>query len=313
MRGYSLYLRPAGAAIAAVLAFGSTYSYAQEAPAPTDAVVVPPPVISAPTATASQPMVQPTQSVDERIAAAVAASQAEAAADETAAPVARAERQAAPKRQQPTRRTVADVTPRELVTPVAQSPQPETPAPAPVAAPVAAADPSISAPEAASAPTPAPEPSAIADGMPNESLYWALGGGALLLLGLGGAAAFRRRRVDEDAVLLEEADRVIVDRTPAADPVVRTTPAAAYAAAPQNSLEAMVAAPPSAENPFLTPSKRMRRARFLLAQQERGDASLHTPAAATAPPQTIHAEPQMQTVYRLGKDRGRRKPGKIFP
>mgnify|MGYP001138090847 CR=1 FL=1 len=70
----------------------------------------------------------------------------------------------------------------------------------------------------------------------------------------------------------------------------------------------MVAAPPSAENPFLTPSKRMRRARFLLAQQERRerqDASVHSPIATPAPPQTIHAEPQTQTVYRLGGDRSR--------
>ncbi|WCP13012.1 hypothetical protein sphantq_01427 [Sphingobium sp. AntQ-1] len=65
----------------------------------------------------------------------------------------------------------------------------------------------------------------------------------------------------------------------------------------------MVAAAPSADNPFLTRTKRLRRAQHLIAQREA--------AAIAAPaPQTIHAEPgpaaaldRSQTVYRFGNDR----------
>jgi MYXO-CTERM domain-containing protein len=155
---------------------------------------------------------------------------------------------------------------------------------------------------------------ATASNAPNEALYWALGGGALLLLGLGGAAAFRRRRTDEEVLAVAPtapvaAEPVVTERVPVVEPGVQRAPATAYTPtmpAPHiGSLEAMAAAPPSPENPFLTHSRRMRRARFLLAQAERRDAALHTPTVAPEPPQTIHAEPKMQTVYRLGGDRGR--------
>ena len=68
----------------------------------------------------------------------------------------------------------------------------------------------------------------------------------------------------------------------------------------------MVAAVPSAENPFRTHRKRLARARFLLAQQQKGERASFTDAPAHVPPQTIHAEPQVQTVYRMGADRNRR-------
>ena len=68
----------------------------------------------------------------------------------------------------------------------------------------------------------------------------------------------------------------------------------------------MVAAPPSAENPFRTQRKRLARARFLLAQHEKREQAPYGNAPAAVPPQTIHAEPQMQTVYRMGADRNRR-------
>ena len=169
-----------------------------------------------------------------------------------------------------------------------------------------------SAPAVTPAATPATGQPATASNAPNDGLYWALGGGALLLLGLGGAAAFRRRRTDEEVLAVETvapvaAAPVVAERAPVVErPASRVSASTVYGSAPQTgSLEAMVAAPPSAENPFLTPSKRMRRARFLLAQQERRDAFVHSPIATPAPPQTIHAEPQTQTVYRLGGDRGR--------
>lgn len=76
--------------------------------------------------------------------------------------------------------------------------------------------------------------------------------------------------------------------------------AATPATASDATLEAMVAAPPSADNPFATRTKRLRRAKYLLAQR---DAAAHAPHPA---PQTTHAEPvaqapdRSQTVYRYG-------------
>lgn len=312
MRGYSLYVRSAGAAIAAVLAFGPTYAFAQEEVAPpvsapvTTEVV--PPAAPAPVLAPSTPMVQPTQSVDERIAEAVAASEAEraAAAAPAPAPAESTERRVAAERPHPSRTATATAAPRE---PVTDPLQPQEAASAPVA-PVA---PNMSAPEVTAADPVVQEQPAAASNGPDESLYWALGGGALLLLGLGGAAALRRRRVDEDAVT-PYAQTPVRDEPMAAKPASVASSATPThspaqpvgAAAPvHGSLAAMVAAPPSAENPFRTHAKRMRRARYLLAQRERQDAAVHAPVSTPVAPQTTHAEPQMQTVYRLGKDRSR--------
>lgn len=180
--------------------------------------------------------------------------------------------------------------------------------------------------DAAVAPVPAPSEAApaaaataevreasAADAGTNESLLWALGGGALLLAGLGGAAAVRRRRsrVEAEDEVFATSATPIVEEPAAAAPIAE--PAGARAPAPLaagaaygSSLEAMVAAPPSADNPFRTQRKRLARARFLLAQQEKREQAPYGDARATVPPQTIHAEPQMQTVYRMGADRNRR-------
>ncbi len=69
----------------------------------------------------------------------------------------------------------------------------------------------------------------------------------------------------------------------------------------ERTIAAMVAAPPSPENPFLTHAKRVRRAKFLLAERQ----------AVAAPPEPHQAEPvatptpaidRSQTVYRFGND-----------
>ena len=163
-----------------------------------------------------------------------------------------------------------------------------------------------------------------ADAGTNESLLWALGGGALLLVGLGGTALVRRRRRSgveaEDAVLTTApaplvekpapAAPIFVEREPVPEAPVARAPVAAAplgaGVAHGSSLAAMVAAPPSAENPFRTHRKRLARARYLLAQQEKREQAPYGEAPAAVPPQTIHAEPQTQTVYRMGADRNRR-------
>ena len=162
-----------------------------------------------------------------------------------------------------------------------------------------------------------------ADAGTKESLLWALGGGVLLLAGLGGAAAVRRRRnvaeVEEEEVLAASAEPLVekpvavtptfVEREPVAEPAIMRAPMRAPLAAEAaygSSLEAMVAAAPSADNPFRTHRKRLARARFLLAQQEKGERVSFADAPVHVPPQTIHAEPQVQTVYRMGADRNRR-------
>ncbi len=154
-----------------------------------------------------------------------------------------------------------------------------------------------------------------ADAGPSESLLWALGGGALLLAGIGGAAAVRRRRsrVEAEDEVFATSAAPIVEEPAAAAPIAEAAVARAPAAPPLaagaaygSSLEAMVAAPPSADNPFRTQRKRLARARFLLAQQEKLEQAPYGNAPAAVPPQTIHAEPQMQTVYRMGADRNRR-------
>ena len=137
-------------------------------------------------------------------------------------------------------------------------------------------------------------------------MLWGIGGGALILLGIAGAAMARRRRRDDvDAVY----DEPFIATEPMVSPAV-AAPAPAEARSPRPApvafshgdadLDAMVAAPPSAENPFLTRTKRLRRARQLIAQREAA-------AAPMAAPQTTYAEPvasapvdRSQTVYRFG-------------
>ena len=304
MRGYISKIRPAGSAIVAVLALNSTYGYAQDAAvSDTAPPLVAPPTVSAPIiavpvsppadlsadAATPQPMVQPTAPVAERIAAARAAAEQEAAEQSVksapipqAAPIARSARAEVPTTPPPIERTAE------------AAPQPE--------APVAVMAPA----QATAAPEPVVTRTDENAAMNDWVLPTALGGGALLLLGLGAAAVSRRRRGARGETL---SDQVVYNDQPVAAPVVPTAapvPAANLASAGVGGgLAAMVAAPPSAENPFLTPRKRMARARFLLAQQEQAAAGQNAAINDVAPPQTVHAEPQMQTVYRMGADRKR--------
>ena len=295
MTGHIRTTRPARAAIAAVLALSATPLLAQEiapaaAPAPAGtppafSLPATPPVAATPATPAtpvfqpSAPVVQQTAPVDQRIAEARAAAEAEQAS---------------------TRPQPRAAAPRAEATEAANS---RTAAPAPVAA--RSASPAAT-PEEAAPPAPAPQQTAAQQAAPatpvaasqtaapaptqsartDQALLWAMGGGALLLLGLGGAAMMRRRRpLEEDAL----AAPMAVDAPDAAPPADtarirpagvapamagRGTRAEALASRPTDAvpadatLDAMVAASPSADNPFTTRVKRTRRARFLLAQRE---------------------------------------------
>lgn len=294
--------RPARAAIAAVLALTATPLLAQVAAppvaptvAPEAAPAAPVPVMSAPDFvgasaatptpefTPSQPVVQATPPLEERIAAATAAAEAEQAAAQAAKP------RPAPARS-------AAQTANRMAEPVAARPAAVTPvAPAPVeTAPPVQSAPAIAPVQDAAPVAPVTQSAARTD----QAMLWALGGGAMLLLGLGGAALMRRRRPVEPVTTVEP---VPVSVMPA--PGIAPRPALATARTEDATLEAMVAAAPSADNPFLTRTKRLRRAQHLIAQREAF--SVAAPA-----PQTIHAEPvpaaaidRSQTVYRFGNDR----------
>lgn len=320
MRGYIHTVRPAGAAIAAVLALGSTIAGAQEAPAISSPIVVPPPVVTSPApmtaepfAAPAQPMVQQTPSVEERLAAARAASEAESA---TSAPAIAPRRTEAPaRRAQATAQ--ASVASRTADAPPVSTAQPSAPlAQARVAAPTAPADVSASAPQPMAVATPQ-DSAARADNSADPALLWAAGGGILVLAGLGGMAMMRRRkrplenRVEDREEWVSVAAESRAADLPAAPVAVERSPRPATAHRVVTSgagatLADMVAAPPSADNPFRTQKRRLARARFLLAQQGRQSARLHSGAEPSPPPQTIHAEPQMQTVYRLGSSQGSR-------
>ncbi len=333
MTGHIRSIRPARAAIAAVLAFTATPLLAQTveppvavpampvAPAAAPALEAPVSAPATPTApaptpsfAANQPVVQQVESVDERLSAAIAASEAEKAA----APAA-------------STRSAA----RAMV-----SRQTERTAPPPAAKAAAEQVPVLPARnEAAADVTPAVAPSAATEAAPasqaaatpaanvarsDQALMWALGGGALLLLGVAGTAIVRRRRREDDVAFFQNEHRMAYGdpmvepvAAPIAQPVLAEEPArreitpTVSRTREDTTLDEMVAAAPDAENPFRTHAKRLRRARFLMAQREAG-------ASIAGVPQTTHVEPvaapavdRSQTVYRFdgrGQRSGFMKP-----
>lgn len=332
---------PAKAAIAAVLAFSATPLIAQTiappdaapvtaqqpvappapAPAPTPDAVTPSVTVpaAAPVMAPASPMVQPTASVEERRAAAIAQSEAEAEvapakpalakrATEATAPVKAAVRDRASQVRAEAPVVEASATPSAMQAPVDPAPVSEefaTPviAPSPVAA------------------VPANVP-ALADAS-NDSLTWGLAGGALLVAGLAGAMALRRKRTDEGAPVPSQT-RIETVPVNAPRPTVTPAPVAAGQRAPasvgtrsamplmhtaavsastpdtgNSALEALVAARPSTQNPFLTRRNRLRRANFLLRQRDGAQAS---PQVRSAPAQSAQqpAVDRSQMVYSYG-------------
>lgn len=247
-----------------------------------------------PVFTPGQPVVQATPPLEERIAAATAAAEAE---------------QAAAKATPPRPAPVRTVERREPAASSSSAMKDEMPAPvvpviAPATLPVTVADQGQDMPVAVA---PVMEATTESAGATDQALLWAMGGGALLLLGLGGAAMVRRRRPDDPVDDLHMTDPVLDTPAPAAVPVaIVPRPAMASTVARtarlhgDATLEAMVAAGPSQDNPFRTRTKRLRRAKYLIAQRE---------AAAVAPAEPLRTERELapsapidrsQTVYRFG-------------
>jgi hypothetical protein len=142
---------------------------------------------------------------------------------------------------------------------------------------------------AAAQPVPVTQPSAAAANADvDNAALWALGAGSLLFVGgLGVVALSRSGRKPDPAragrakAHASAASKTPVDVQPAVaaeaaiavpEPVLVNTKASHRRAKAANSdwpeLEEMIAEAPSAENPFLTRSKRMRRAKFLLEHGE---------------------------------------------
>lgn len=279
--------RPALSAIAAFLVLSTPAAFAQEVPtitmtppvtAPTASTPQPPPTAAEPSTTAPVATPQATQPATPKpvirvpldIAPAETAPVAEAA--ERAAPAPKRAERAAPRAKAATVAAAPTAATTTAAAPTATTEAPSTDALAPITAPGAAPV----EPLAAATPPPAAKSASTGSELPWELL----GGAAALLLAAGAGLAFaRRRRVDdmiaEDApVYVHESEAApTIDEarpwvTPAYAPreniASRTVPA--FAAVPSGSMgrhEAMAMAGPTPDNPFVTLSKRLKRARFL--------------------------------------------------
>lgn len=246
-------LRPALAAIAAVLACSSTHAFAQDigaastpqTTAPAPAPVVPsaaPAAAASPAPVAATPPLQTVQSLpppapklpdlgplEESAPAAAKAARAEAAprttrtVERTPAPAEKAEAQPAPQ-----------AAAAEPMSPASADTQPIAEPIPPLAATGQAGSTSDIAPATTAAP--ADTPRATAADQPGDGALWAaVGAGALLLVG-GAAVASRRRRPEHD--IIDDRERVIdPDRVAPAEPVIAPvaapTPAPAAATAPK--------------------------------------------------------------------------------
>ncbi|MGV3731752.1 MAG: hypothetical protein ACO1NN_13460 [Sphingopyxis sp.] len=222
-------------------------------------------------ATIAPPVVQSTQPTQPqpviRVPLDIAPAEPAPADAEPAAP-ARAEAPAPVERS--ARQTPATSTATSTAAPSSAEQAPSEPMAETVAAP-ATVPPTAAPAEPVTAEAQAPAPA---------EFPWELVGGAAALIAIGGAGLIfaRRRRIatDADETVAPPASTMPAARTPdaawvtpayTAEPV-RSTPA--FAAAPSGSMgrhEAMAMAGPTPDNPFLTLSKRLKRARFLDRQE----------------------------------------------
>jgi hypothetical protein len=264
------FSRPAIAAIVAVLALSTAPAMAQ--PASDEPVVEPslPPVAAEPAP--APEVVTPAEPAQVQIAPPTEVVQSVPASQpEAVTPAAPAGRAPVQTRSAPVVATPAQAsTTREVLT---------RPTATPVVTP--AAEPGIDVAAAQSAPLTQPS---VADGHVDNAAWWALGAGGLLFVGGLGAMALNRGRrqpalaharrtatarktVDVQPAVAAEA-AIAVPEPVLVNTTAKTTHRRAKAHSDWPELEEMVAEAPSPENPFLTRSKRMRRAKFLV---EHGD------------------------------------------
>jgi len=307
MTRYSYLDRPALAALAAAMALSATPVVAQVAaptlpetpvastppagqtPAPTvvapvlpgQAATLPPMTVTPPPPAPAAPTVAP------RIEA-PRLPEAAPAPVEAAGPAPRRAAEARPARETP--RAQAPAQPAERAEAAPPAPV-EARTEAPAAAPVMEQPLAEPAPLTVAEVPPAPAEAAMSD----DRALWVLGtGGAILVLGAGAFLALRRRDRREEArdiALTQDAAMApapVAAASPASVAFEPPAPATSVTLTPRhasdqaNQLEAMAAAPPSAENPFLSRRNRIRRAAFIL---EHG----HVPAPLAVEPEPVAA------------------------
>lgn len=293
--------RPATSAIAVFLALSTPVAFAQEAPT----ITMTPPVAAPDTvpatpesgpatpesgpATLSPPAVQPAPPTTPqpviRVPLDIAPPEAAPAGSEPAEPA----------RAEPTARAGRGA--QQASTPSTAAPAVAPPA---EAAPSARMEGAAGAPPPAALPTAAPAEAVAAEAPPPApaAFPWELVGGAaaLIALGAGGLALARRRRVEPgaDRNAMPPASATTPGQTPGQSgpiPAHIPTPARSipvFAAAPRGRMgrhEAMAMLGPTPDNPFLTLSKRLKRARFHDRQERLAyDQTLGTQKDMTRPP-----------------------------
>lgn len=333
MRYAASSARPAIAAIAAVLALANLPASAQTAvpaspetdpPAPIAPAVAPP--VIAPTVAAqpsaaspqvvfkpSAPIVQPTPPVSAPVAISDSATESSAIRKKVA--------QSAPRSAERTTTSLSQSSsPPAAVSPATAIPAETSTPEAPQASENISTAPVLP-------PVPASIPARADDG--TETGYWILGFGTVLLLGAGAYAALRRRAVPPAEQRVENSTYTAADvqshpeavvASPVIVPVLEDPQEAPISRRVTSNLSqpcgdkatrrgVMIAAQPSAENPFLTRKNRLRRANFLLAQEGAGLDQGQVPAD-TARPSTPSVQP-IQVSYGFG--RGALRPPVLKP
>ena len=150
----------------------------------------------------------------------------------------------------------------------------------------------------------------------DSDVYWILGGGgALLVLGFGAYTALRRRTIRSTDNLPVAPERVRKDEMPspnAVEAVPGASPIQEGRIAPSDisRLEAMVAEPPSADNPFVTRRKRLRRAEFILRTGHAPESAASVPAQSERAPVAVQQQVRKPsfTFSRTGYGLGGWKP-----
>ncbi len=275
----TLPLRPALAAVVAVLALSATPAKAQleqSSSAPPD--VAAPILPDIPVEAASAPPALPQLASEADVAV--------SSSTRTSAPLERTSRRV---------EEASTDSASAAVAPVSVVPRsPATPAPA---VPIIVPQEMQGGPQQSAMPAQPATPTALPAATASDSdVYWILGGGgALLALGFGAFTALRRRTVRSTDNLPLAPERLskdemsspnVVEAAPAVPPIQEGTTAPSDI----SRLEAMVAEPPSADNPFVTRRKRLRRAEFILRTGHAPESASSVPAQSEPSPAAVRQQ-----------------------